>query len=73
MNKIKRLKLYLKILFIIIILNIHTDIYSQNKFTKDIFKGFMVSASLTYISSASILLNPNSSDIVEKNSTVDLT
>lgn len=63
----------LKILFIIIILSIHPDIFSQNKFTKDFFNGFSLSASLTYVSSASIQLNPNSPDIIEKNSTVDLT
>jgi hypothetical protein len=63
----------LKILFILVILNFHSDIFPQVFSPKNIFKDFYFSASLTYVSSASIQLNPKSPDLVEKNMISELT
>lgn len=62
----------LKILLLLIILIIPTLIYSQSGIEK-FLKGFVFTSSLNYVSSASIQLYPNSSDIIERNSTVETT
>lgn len=61
-----------KILLIFVIINIHSDICSQNNFPKNILHDFSITPSIHYISSASILLNPYHSDIAERNSTMEL-
>lgn len=62
----------LKILFITILIFFQKDIYSQEINFGKIFSGFSFTSSLNYVSSATILLNPNSADIFEKNSTAEL-
>lgn len=59
------------ILFILTFSLFTSEIYSQDFFLKKILNDIGITASINYVSSASILLNPNSSDIIEKNSTVD--
>lgn len=61
-----------KILLILFILSFHSDIFPQGRTATNILRGFVFSASANYVSSASILLNPGSSDIIEKNMSVDL-
>lgn len=46
--------------------------YSQNAAFKNLFRGFSLNVSMNYVSSATILLNTNSSDIFERNATVQL-
>jgi hypothetical protein len=49
-----------------------TQLFPQDVFFRKYFKDICITASLNYIASASILLNPNNSDLIERNSTTDL-
>lgn len=61
-----------KILLVLIFTGFFQQSYSQNVFLKNILKGFVFTSSLNYISSATIQLNPNNSDIFERNSTTEV-
>jgi hypothetical protein len=62
----------IKIFLVFILISFHSDIYSQNSFFKNILHDFCITPSFNYVSSASILLNPYNSDLIEKNSTAEL-
>jgi hypothetical protein len=61
-----------KIILLFIVLNLHSDIYPQDIFLKSIIHDISISASMNYISSASIMLDPGSSDLIERSSAVNL-
>ena len=48
------------------------ELYSQSFKIKNIFRDYSINVSMNYVSSATILLNPNSADIFEKNTTIQL-
>jgi len=56
----------------VLVLLIAAEGHSQNIILKNLFSGFSLNVSMNYVSSATILLNTNSSDIFERNSTVQL-
>lgn len=56
----------IKILFLLILLSFTVNIYPQEFSFKNILSNFCFTTSLNYVSSATILLNPNSSNIFEK-------
>jgi hypothetical protein len=57
---------------VVIISGLNSRIYSQDVFFRKYFSDFCLTASLNYVASASIQLNPNNADLIERNSTTDL-
>jgi len=64
--------LTVKIILVLIYTGFSHQSFSQNNFLNKFFKDFIFTTSLNYISSATIQLNPNNSDLVERNSTTDV-
>lgn len=62
----------IKILFILIIIGFYNSCFCQVDFISKILGNFNISGSLNYVSSATIQLNPNNSDLFERNATSDV-
>ena len=59
------------ILSALIILVVSGEAGAQNNFIRNIFRDYSITVSGNYVSSATIMLNPSSSDLVEKSSSVE--